>query len=104
VPQARYGASNGTQTSSRWIQDGSFFRIKNVTLGYNLPAELVKRGHIQTLRVYITGQNLATFTKYTGYDPEVNTYGLGTANYLLGHDFYTPPLAKTYLLGVNIGF
>jgi TonB-linked SusC/RagA family outer membrane protein len=104
VPQARYGASNGTQTSSRWIQSGSFFRIKNVTLGYNLPAALVKRGHIQTLRVYITGQNLATFTKYTGYDPEVNTYGLGTANYLLGHDFYTPPLAKTYLLGVNIGF
>jgi TonB-linked SusC/RagA family outer membrane protein len=104
VPQARYGASNGTQTSSRWIQSGSFFRLKNVTLGYNLPADLVKRGHIQTLRVYITGQNLATFTKYTGYDPEVNTYGLGSANYLLGHDFYTPPLAKTYLLGVNIGF
>ena len=104
VPQARYGASNGTQTSSRWIQDGSFFRLKTVTLGYNLPATFVKRGYVQTVRVYVTGQNLATFTKYTGYDPEVNTYGLGTANYLLGHDFYTPPLAKTYLLGVNIGF
>jgi TonB-linked SusC/RagA family outer membrane protein len=104
VPQARYGESNGTQTSSRWIQDGSFFRIKTVTLGYNLPTDLVKRGYIQSVRVYLTGQNLATFTKYTGYDPEVSTYGLGTANYLLGHDFYTPPLAKTYLLGVNIGF
>jgi TonB-linked SusC/RagA family outer membrane protein len=104
VPQARYGASNGTNTSSRWIQDGSFFRIKTITLGYNLPADLVKRGRIQTVRVYLTGQNLATFTKYTGYDPEVNTYGIGTAGYLLGHDFYTPPLAKTYLLGVNIGF
>jgi len=104
VPQARYGASNGTQTSSRWIQDGSFFRLKTVTLGYNLPATYVKRGYVQTVRIYVTGQNLATFTKYTGYDPEVNTYGLGTANYLLGHDFYTPPLAKTYLLGVNIGF
>jgi TonB-linked SusC/RagA family outer membrane protein len=104
VPQARYGESNGTQTSSRWIQDGSFFRIKNVTLGYNLPATLVKRGYMQTVRVYLTAQNLATFTKYTGYDPEVNTYGLGSANYLLGHDFYTPPLAKTFLLGVNVGF
>ncbi|AMJ68232.1 hypothetical protein AXW84_15995 [Hymenobacter sp. PAMC 26628] len=104
VPQARYGASNGTQTSSRWVQDGSFFRIKNVTLGYNLPATLVKHGYLQTVRIYLTGQNLATFTKYTGYDPEVNTYGLGAANYLLGHDFYTPPLNKTYLLGVNIGF
>ncbi|RZK19849.1 MAG: TonB-dependent receptor [Hymenobacter sp.] len=107
VPQARLYGNNGGGSqiaTSRWIQDGSFFRIKNVTLGYNLPADLVKRGHIQTVRVYLTGQNLATFTKYTGYDPEVNTYGLGTANYLLGHDFYTPPLAKTYLLGVNIGF
>lgn len=104
VPQARYGESNGTQTSSRWIQDGSFFRVKNITLGYNLPASLVKHGYLQTVRFYLTGQNLATFTKYTGYDPEVNTYGLGAANYLLGHDFYTPPLAKTYLLGVNIGF
>lgn len=103
VPQARYGASNGTLTSSRWIQDGSFFRIKNVTLGYNLPADLVKHGYLQTVRVYLTAQNLATFTSYTGYDPEVNTYGLGTANYLLGHDFYTPPLAKTFLLGVNLG-
>ena len=104
VPQARYGASNGTLTSSRWVQDGSFFRIKNVTLGYNLPADLVKHGYMQTVRVYLTAQNLATFTKYAGYDPEVNTYGLGSANYLLGHDFYTPPLAKTFLLGVNVGF
>ena len=104
VPQARYGASNGTRTSSRWVQDGSFFRLKNMTLGYNLPADIAKRGYLQTVRIYITAQNLATFTKYGGYDPEVNTYGLGSANYLLGHDFYTPPLAKTYLLGVNIGF
>ena len=104
VPQARYVASNGTNTSSRWIQKGSFFRIKNVTLGYNLPTDLVKKGYLKTVRVYFTAQNLATFTSYTGYDPEVNTYGLGTANYLLGHDFYTPPLAKTFLLGANLGF
>ena len=107
VPQARLYGNNGGEAqnaTSRWIQDGSFFRIKNVTLGYNLPANLVKQGHLQTVRIYLTAQNLATFTKYTGYDPEVNTYGIGTANYLLGHDFYTPPLAKTYLLGVNLGF
>jgi TonB-linked SusC/RagA family outer membrane protein len=107
VPQARLYGNNGgggQNATSRWVQDGSFFRIKNVTLGYNIPAELTKRGHLQTVRIYITGQNIATFTKYTGYDPEVNSYGIGTAGYLLGHDFYTPPLAKTYLLGVNIGF
>ena len=104
VPQARYGLANGTRTSSRWVQDGSYFRIKNVTLGYNVPTAVAKHGYLQTVRFYITAQNLATFTKYTGYDPEVNTYGLGSANYLLGHDFYTPPLAKTFLLGVNVGF
>ena len=104
VPQARYGESNGTNTSSRWIQSGSFFRLKNVTLGYNLPATLVQHGALQSVRVYLTARNLATITSYTGYDPEVNTYGIGTANYLLGHDFYTPPLDRTYLLGVNIGF
>ena len=104
VPQARYGESNGTNTSSRWVQSGSFFRLKNVTLGYNLPATLVQHGPLQTVRVYVTARNLATITSYTGYDPEVNTYGIGTANYLLGHDFYTPPLDRTYLLGVNIGF
>ena len=107
VPQARLYGNNGgggQNATSRWVQDGSFFRIKNVTLGYNLPTDLVKQGHLQTVRIYLTAQNLATFTNYAGYDPEVNTYGLGTANYLLGHDFYTPPLAKTYLLGVNLGF
>ena len=103
VPQARFLEGNGTSTSSRWIQDGSFFRIKNVTLGYNLPADLVKKGYLQSVRIYVTGQNLATFTKYTGYDPEVVS-GLYNANTVLGHDFYTPPLAKTFLAGVNLGF
>lgn len=103
VPQARFGEGNGTGTSSRWIQDGSFFRIKNITLGYNLPADLVKKGYLQSVRIYVTGQNLATFTKYTGYDPEVIS-GLYNANTVLGHDFYTPPLAKTFLAGLNLGF
>ncbi|GAB2847751.1 SusC/RagA family TonB-linked outer membrane protein [Hymenobacter ruber] len=103
IPQARFGEGNGTGTSSRWIQDGSFFRLKNITLGYNLPADLVKKGYLQSVRIYVTGQNLATFTKYTGYDPEVVS-GLYNANTVLGHDFYTPPLAKTFLAGVNLGF
>jgi len=103
VPQARFLESNGTGTSSRWIQSGSFFRVKNVTLGYNIPAALAKRGYLQTARIYLTAQNLATFTNYTGYDPEVIS-GFYNANTVLGHDFYTPPLAKTFLVGVNLGF
>ena len=103
VPQARFSAGNGTGTSSRWIQSGSFFRVKNITLGYNIPAALAKRGALQTARIYLQAQNLATFTSYTGYDPEVIS-GLFNANTVLGHDFYTPPLAKTFTVGVNLGF
>lgn len=106
VPQARLYESNGTNASSRWIEDGSYFRFKNLTVAYNLPKELVEKARMQSVRVYVTGQNLATITNYTGYDPEVNSTGLntGAASYLLGHDFYTPALARTWLLGVNVGF
>ncbi|GAB3307345.1 TonB-dependent receptor [Hymenobacter humi] len=104
VPQLRLYGANGTSQSSRWIEDGSFFRVKNVTLGYNLPSELAKRGYVKSARIYVSAQNLFTFTNYGGYDPEVNTAAFGAANYLIGHDFYTPPLAKTFLVGVNVGF
>ncbi len=104
VPQLRLYGGNGIAQSSRWISDGSFFRVKNITLGYNIPAELAKRGYLQSARIYITGQNLVTLTKYEGYDPEVNTAAFGGANLLLGHDFYTPPLQKTLLVGINLGF
>ena len=104
VPRAEFGSGNGIGASSRFVQDGSFFRVKNVTLGYTLPADLVKRGYLQSVRIYLTAQNLATFTKYTGYDPEVNTFGLGANIIALGHDFYTPPLPKTFLIGANLGF
>lgn len=104
VPQPRLYESNGTSQSSRWVTDGSFFRVKNVTLGYNLPADLAKRGYLKSARIYVSAQNLFTFTNYDGYDPEVNTAAFGAANYLIGHDFYTPPLAKTFLVGLNLGF
>jgi len=112
VPQARLYAGNGTATSSRWVSGGSFFRFKNVTLGYTLPSELVKKRKLQSARIYVSAQNLLTITNYDGYDPEVNTTSFnstsatsaGRAGYLLGHDFYTPPLSKTFLVGLNLGF
>ncbi|KUG06804.1 SusC/RagA family TonB-linked outer membrane protein [Solirubrum puertoriconensis] len=104
VPRASFGDANGTQPSSRWIYDGSFLRFKNVTLGYTLPKSLIEKARLQSARIYVTGQNLITITDYPGYDPEVNTTAFGLPNYLLGHDFYTPPLAKTWLVGVNLGF
>ncbi|GGE94743.1 SusC/RagA family TonB-linked outer membrane protein [Hymenobacter cavernae] len=104
VPQARLYASNGTAVSSRWISGGSFFRGKNFTLGYTLPKTLMGESVLKTARLYVTAQNLFTITNYDGYDPEVNSATFGSANYILGHDFYTPPLAKTFLVGINLGF
>ncbi|MBC6606641.1 TonB-dependent receptor [Hymenobacter sp. BT188] len=104
VPQARLYAGNGTVQSSRWVSKGSFLRVKNLTLGYTLPQTLAKRGYAQSARIYVSAQNLATITNYDGYDPEVNTAAFGQANFLIGHDFYTPPLAKTILVGINVGF
>ena len=88
--------------SSRYIEDGSFMRIKNVTLSYNFSKKLLDKIHIKTAKVYVTGQNLFTFTNYTGMDPEVNYYG--ASNIIMGTDFFTYPQSRTFLLGINIGF
>ena len=101
VPQPRLYTSNGNQKSGRWIQDGSYFRVKSVNFGYNLPRQILRSAKIETARVYIAANNLLTFTKYTGYDPEVNTEY--TSNVNLGHDFYTPPQARTITIGINFG-
>lgn len=101
VPQPRLLDGNGGIKSSRWVQDGSYFRVKNVVLGYNLPKNFLGRYKIENARIYVAGQNLFTITDYDGYDPEVNATYTGGVN--LGHDFYTPPQARTITFGVNIG-
>ncbi len=102
VPQPRFLDGNGAIKSSRWVEDGSYFRIKSVMLGYNLPRQLVNRWSIENARVYVAGQNLLTFTNYSGYDPEVNASYISNIN--IGHDFYTPPQARTITVGINLGF
>ena len=101
IPQPRLYDGNGTGKSSRWVQDGSYFRVKSINLGYNLSKNTLKPLKIQSARVYVSANNLFTFTDYTGYDPEVNT--LNTSNVNLGHDFYTPPQARTITIGINLG-
>ena len=103
VPQARLYYNNGAQPSSRFIEDGSYLRLRNVTLAYNLPKALVNKAKINSVRLFITGQNLLTFTKYSGWDPEVNADDVVT-NVAIGYDFYTAPQAKTVMAGINIGF
>lgn len=108
VPQARLYGGNGSGVSSRWMQDGTFVRVKTASLGYTLPTALLRKISMQSARVYVSGLNLFTFTNYTGYDPEVNTQYASSssqnANVTLGHDFYTPPQQRTITFGINIGF
>jgi TonB-dependent starch-binding outer membrane protein SusC len=104
VPRAATGRTR--RVSTRWVMDGSYARLKNLSLGYNLPAALVKNMRISKFRVYVSAQNLLTITKYEGYDPEVNYLSEGTAesNRNLGLDYGSYPNAKSYTLGINIGF
>jgi TonB-dependent starch-binding outer membrane protein SusC len=88
--------------SSRFIENGSFLRIKNVTFGYSLPKNLLQKIYMKTARIYVSGQNLYTFTTYSGMDPEVNY--ASTDNIIMGTDFFTYPQSRTILLGLNIGF
>ena len=103
VPQARLFGANGTAESSRYLQRGDFVRLKTLTLSYNLPSSLVSKAKLDRVRVYVTGQNLLTFTKYTGWDPEVNADYIAS-NIALGNDFYSAPQPKTVIVGLNIGF
>ncbi|HEX7846358.1 MAG TPA: SusC/RagA family TonB-linked outer membrane protein, partial [Chitinophagaceae bacterium] len=103
VPQLRLGYGNGINASTRYIEDGSYVRLKNVTLAYNLSNALLSKLKIRSARIYVTGVNLATFTDYTGWDPEVNTdYRAGNRNQ--GGDFYAAPQIKSVTVGINIGF
>jgi TonB-linked SusC/RagA family outer membrane protein len=92
---------NNTVVSDRAIEDGSFLRAKIVTLGYYVAPRLLKKLNLSTLQFYITAQNLWTFTKYSGFDPEVNEYENDT---LLGFDRNTCPQPRTYILGVKLAF
>lgn len=103
MPRAVYGdPNNNRRTSDRFLEDGSYLRIKSVVLGYNVPASVLQRLHVDRLRIYASAQNLLTFTKYSGLDPEVNTFS--GSNTSLGTDFLTYPQARTITFGVNLGF
>jgi hypothetical protein len=88
--------------SSRFIENGSFMRIKNITAGYTLNKEWLSRFYMKSARVYISGQNLYTFTSYSGMDPEVNY--ASTDNVIMGTDFFTYPQSRTIIMGLSIGF
>ena len=96
VPRAIAGDPNqNLRVSTYYLEDGSYLRVKNLTLGYTLPANVMSRVGAQQLRVYVSAQNLLTFTKYTGFDPEVSPSGVDRGIY---------PQARVFLAGLNLGF
>jgi iron complex outermembrane receptor protein len=88
--------------SSRFIEDGDFIRLNNVTIGYNVDVTNIE--YLSRLRLYATGTNLLLFTNYTGYDPEVNTGAASGGVPSLGVDFTNFPRPRTFMVGVNMSF
>ncbi|WP_020531937.1 SusC/RagA family TonB-linked outer membrane protein [Flexithrix dorotheae] len=90
------------QSHSRWIEDGSYIRLKNLTLSYDLPVDNLDIKWLRSSRVYVSGQNLWLLSDYRGYDPEVNINP--QSNTLIGFDYASYPSAKVYMIGLNFGF
>ena len=104
INNQRWDASyNGeyNYVTSYMVEDGSYLRLKNIQLAYNLNSNWLKKARIQKVRIYATAQNLLTFTRYTGYDPEVSYF-----NSLItpGADLGGYPRSKIYTLGLNLSF
>jgi len=103
IPRAVFNdPNNNGRFSSRWIEDGSYMRLKNLTLGYTIPTNISKKALISGLRVYVSGQNLITWTDYSGYDPEVAADPFSSTS--VGRDFGVYPQSRTYTVGLNATF
>jgi hypothetical protein len=100
LPSGR--VSVGDSRVSRWVEDASYVRLKNITLGYSLPSSMISKLGMSRLRAYVTGTNLITITDYTGYDPEISSFNSNDAS--LGIDFGSYPTSKTFTVGVDITF
>lgn len=94
------GSSNNLSLSSRYIEDGSYLRLKNIQLGFTLPKDLSDRLSVRKARLYVGATNLLTFTQYEGFDPEIGASG----NLDIGIDRGTYPQPRTYLIGLNLQF
>lgn len=105
IPRASINDPNDNdRISDRYVEDGSYLRIKNLTLGYTFPKHLLSKAKIENLRLYCNIQNVWTFTKYTGYDPEVGASTQDATGLTYGLDNGRYPSPLTYSIGLNITF
>jgi TonB-dependent starch-binding outer membrane protein SusC len=104
IPRAVGGDPNGNaRVSTRWIEDGSYLRLKNIMIGYNFTPNTLRwtKGSVQRLRIYISSQNLFTITKYKGWDPEIGSRRTTLTN---GIDYGQYPSPRSFQFGVQVGF
>lgn len=99
IPKA--GELDNLRASTRWIEDGSYLKVKNITLSYDITHPALKKANINRIQPYITLDNMITFTNYSGYDPEMSQYTSATS---MGIDWGTYPCVKTVLFGINVEF
>ena len=97
---ALFLANNALAMNDRIIEDGSYFRLKNVTLGYDIPVK--ESGMFSRCNIYVSGQNLITITDYSGYDPEITSFLWDATR--IGVDFYQSPNVKAWTVGLNLEF
>jgi len=102
IPRMTAANYAGNLRPSRFVEDGSYIRLKNISLGYTLPSSLTDKWNIQKLRFYVTGQNVITITDYTGLDPELT--GPADEQLVQGMEFYTFPQARVFTGGLTLIF
>ena len=103
IPRAVGGGNvDNVRNSTRFIEDGSYLRLKSATLSYNVLKNNAKVSFVKNLAIYVTAQNLFTITNYSGFDPEVNAYGNSAVE--VGIDYGTYPQSRTFVFGVNVEF
>ena len=102
IPKAVADNDNNSRISTRFVEDGSYLRVKSATLSYDLPKFLLSKVKMGNARLYVTGENLFTVTGYKGFDPEVNY--AGGSNTVQGIDFGTYPQTRNLIFGLNVSF
>src|SRR5690606_31923733 len=103
-PNAKYpiiSENSSALVSDRMVEDGSFLRFKNIQLAYNVPVNTLGINWLRTGQIYVSAQNMITLTKYSWWDPEVNSRGAGQAQ---GMDHYSYPVPKVVTVGIRAGF
>ncbi|MEO1011547.1 MAG: TonB-dependent receptor [Bacteroidota bacterium] len=105
APYPQVSVNTNFRESDRFVEDGSFLRLKNIRLAYNIPVQDLNIG-LSNAQIYVSGQNLITITDYSWFDPEISTRGgqSGRASFSQGIDQFGYPIAKTYTLGFRLGF